>query len=243
MSEERDPGPSSDQFDALIELLASDDARDDSNFHIAPEGVTSSGLRDTNGKLDYAKIRLLFLQRRANNGDDHAMHSDALNHDPKSESGLKPPLIVVEEPTTLAEDSLLPKPLSQRGDIESSKVEAVPNDGDVHYTQSVLPPEASGDSIVDHLQAALSKAEEEVAQLRDQVFQLQTQANKLFESNFSQESQDVSDIRGYLANTPRSAQAALNNVQEVSSSFGGFCFPDQIDHKLGVCNGVIDGSL
>jgi len=120
----------------------------------------------------------------------------------------------VEEPTTLAEDSLLPKPLSQRGDIESSKVEAVPNDGDVHYTQSVLPPEASGDSIVDHLQAALSKAEEEVAQLRDQVFQLQTQANKLFESNFSQESQDVNDIRGYLANTPRSAQAALNNVQE-----------------------------
>jgi hypothetical protein len=114
---------------------------------------------------------------------------------------------------------------------------------------------------VDHLQAALSKAEEEVAQLRDQVFQLQTQANKLFESKFSQgmlsyyisircswtwlisESQDVSDIRGYLANTPRSAQAALDNVQEVSSPFGGFCFPDQIDHEIGVCNGVIDGSL
>jgi hypothetical protein len=114
---------------------------------------------------------------------------------------------------------------------------------------------------VHHLQAALIKAEEEVAQLRDQVFQLQTQANELFESNFSQgmlsydisircswtwlisESRDVSDIRGYLANTPRSAPAALNNVQEVSSSFGGFCFPDQIDHELGVCNGVIGGSL
>jgi hypothetical protein len=112
---------------------------------------------------------------------------------------------------------------------------------------------------VHHLQSALFKAEEEVAQLRDQVFQLQTQANKLFdfESNFSQgmlsyyisircswtwlvsESRDVSDIRGYLANTPRCTQAALNNVQEVSSSFGGFCFPDQIDHELGVCNGVI----
>jgi hypothetical protein len=39
---------------------------------------------------------------------------------------------------------------------------------------------------VHHLQAALFKAEEEVAQLRDQVSQLQTQANKLFESNFSQ---------------------------------------------------------
>lgn len=36
-----------------------------------------------------------------------------------------------------------------------------------------------------HLQAALSKAEEEVAQLRDQVFQLQTQAIELFESNQS----------------------------------------------------------
>ena len=37
-----------------------------------------------------------------------------------------------------------------------------------------------------HLQVALFKAEEEVAQLRDQVFQLQTQANKLFETDFSQ---------------------------------------------------------
>jgi hypothetical protein len=89
MSEGRDPGPSSDQFDALIELLATDD---DSNFHIAPEGVTSIGLRDANGKLDYAKIRSLFLQRRANNDGNHAMHSDALNHDP-NEPGLKPPLV------------------------------------------------------------------------------------------------------------------------------------------------------
>ena len=55
------------------------------------------------------------------------------------------------------------------------------------------------------------------------------------------DSRDVSDIRGYPANTPRSTQATLNNVQEVSSSFGGFCFPDQIDHELGVCNGVICG--
>lgn len=46
--------------------------------------------------------------------------------------------------------------------------------------------QASGDSIVDHLQAALFKAEQEVGQLRDQVFQLQSQADKLFESNSSQ---------------------------------------------------------
>ena len=90
---EGDPGPSSDQFDALIELLASDDARDDSNFHIAPEGVTSSGLRDANGKLDYAKIRSLFLQRRDNNDGNHTLHTEALNHDPNSESGFKPPLV------------------------------------------------------------------------------------------------------------------------------------------------------
>jgi hypothetical protein len=32
---------------------------------------------------------------------------------------------VVEEPTALAGDSLLPKPLSQQGDIESSEIEAV----------------------------------------------------------------------------------------------------------------------
>jgi hypothetical protein len=93
MSDERDSGPSSDQFDALIELLATDDARDDSNFHIAPEGVTSSGLRDANGKLDYTKIRSLFLQRQANNDGNHAIHSEALNLYPNSESGLKPPLV------------------------------------------------------------------------------------------------------------------------------------------------------
>lgn len=214
MSEDRDPGPSSDQFDALIELLASDDAHDDSNFHIAPEGMASSGVRDANGKLDYAKIRSLFLQRRASNDGNHAMHSDALNHDPNSESRLRPPLIVVEEPTAFVGDSLLPKPLSEREDIESSKIKAVSKDGNVHYSQSVLPPEASGDSIVHHLQAALCKAEEEVAQLRDQVSQLQTQAGELFESDFLQGSRDASDIRGYLTNTPRSAQAAQSNVQE-----------------------------
>lgn len=44
-------------------------------------------------------------------------------------------------------------------------------------------PQASVDSIVHHLQAALIKAKEEVTQLRDQVIQLQTQANDLFESS------------------------------------------------------------
>jgi len=59
------PKPSSDQFDALIELLATDNVADESNFHIAPEGAPSTGLRDASGKLDYAKIRSLFEQRRA----------------------------------------------------------------------------------------------------------------------------------------------------------------------------------
>jgi hypothetical protein len=92
MSEERKPGPSLDQFEALIELLATDDAHDDSNFHIAPE-VASTGLRDVNGKLDYAKIRSLFLQRRGNNDGNLAMDSDALNHERNSELGLKPPRV------------------------------------------------------------------------------------------------------------------------------------------------------
>ena len=101
-----------------------------------------------------------------------------------------------------------------------------------------------------HLQAALSKAEEEVARLRDQLSQLQTQANKLFESNPSRgmrvcvhvispydaqmiwlipEGRDVTDTRGYLAKSPRPTHSTLNNVQDVSSSFGvGFVF--QIEH-------------
>jgi hypothetical protein len=109
MSEARVQGPSSDQFDALIELLATDDARDDSNFHIAPEGTASTGLRDASGKLDYNKIRSLFLQRRTNNDDDHADRPDPLYRDPISESGLRPPqacrdLITTEE--TVIQSSL-----------------------------------------------------------------------------------------------------------------------------------------
>ncbi len=69
----------------------------------------------------------------------------------------------MEEPTALIGDPLLPKPLSRRGGIESSEIEAVPKvcsfiyhgmavdlttikpskDGDVHYSQSVLPPEVT----------------------------------------------------------------------------------------------------
>ena len=100
MSEAGTPGPNSDQFDALIELLATDDARDESNFHIAPEGTASIGLRDASGKLDYAKIRSLFLQRRTNN-DGNVVRSDSLYLEPNSES-VRPPqacrdLIATEE--------------------------------------------------------------------------------------------------------------------------------------------------
>ena len=102
MTEARTPGANSDQFDALVELLATDDACDDSNFHIAPEGTASIELRDASGKLDYAKIRSLFLQRRTNNDGNHVVRSDSLYLEPNSESGLRPPqacrdLITTEE--------------------------------------------------------------------------------------------------------------------------------------------------
>lgn len=46
--------------------------------------------------------------------------------------------------------------------------------------------QASVDSLVQHLQDALSKAKEDVARLQHQALQLQTQATKLFDSNASQ---------------------------------------------------------
>jgi hypothetical protein len=91
MSEVTSPRPISDQFDALIELLATDDARDDSNFHIVPEGTASAGLRDTEGKLDYAKIRALFSQRRANGNDNHVLFSEQRHSEPNS--GIKLPQV------------------------------------------------------------------------------------------------------------------------------------------------------
>lgn len=67
-----------------------------------------------------------------------------------------------------------------------------------------------------HLQAALIKAEEEIAQLRDQVFQLQTQANELFESNFSQGMLHM--ISPYDAHGPGSFQRVEMSVTFVGTS-------------------------
>ncbi|KAI0299532.1 hypothetical protein BC826DRAFT_995082 [Russula brevipes] len=218
MSEVRNPGPSLDQLDDLIELLATDDAGDDSNFHIAPEGTASTGLRDADGKLDYAKIRSLFLQRRANNAnadDSHISHSDPFHIEP--DAAIKLPQIVIQEPTAVIEGSFSPEPSPRQRESESREIEAVPEDNDIPYSQSVLPPEASTDSIIHHLQDALTKANEEVAQLHREVLQLQTQITKLFKSNSSQEAGDVSDTRGYLANTTKLAASTLDNVQETSA--------------------------
>jgi hypothetical protein len=95
MSEEvRSPQQNSDQFDALLELLATDDACDDSNFHIVPDGTASEGLRDAEGKLDYAKIRALFLQRRANDNANHVSTSDKPQSEP--DSGIKLPQVSID---------------------------------------------------------------------------------------------------------------------------------------------------
>lgn len=95
MSEElRSPRPKSDQFDALIELLATDDAGDDSHFHIVPEGTVSEGLRDAEGKLDYAKIRSLFIQRRANDNGNHVSISDHPQSEPNP--GIKLPQVSMD---------------------------------------------------------------------------------------------------------------------------------------------------
>jgi len=80
--------PGSEEFDALIELLATVDDGDDSNFHIVPEGSASSGLRDASGKLDYAKIRSLFSQRRSKRDGNHVPSSEPLHNEPEPEMKL-----------------------------------------------------------------------------------------------------------------------------------------------------------
>lgn len=173
MSELRNTPPSSDQFDALIELLATDDASDHSNFHIVPEGTASNGLRDAEGKLDYAKIRSLFLQRRANDTGDRILPFDELRGEPNSGTRLPQVSkwiswqmdclrtqlqIVVEEPTALADSPVFTEPLL---DAESNDIEEIqkvhpfylPWDGrkltrpikddHIHSSPSVLPPEVS----------------------------------------------------------------------------------------------------
>ncbi|KAI0250393.1 hypothetical protein BJV78DRAFT_1283203 [Lactifluus subvellereus] len=215
MSDESGLEPSSVQFDALIELVATDDTGDHSNFHIAPEGAASTGLRDASGKLDYAKIRSLFLQRRGNDDVDHIPSSDpAPHHEPNSGPTL--PQIVVQEPTALMENSFPPKTLPERKVVESRELETAPRDSDVHHTQSVLSPEASKESIARNLEDALSKANEEVAELRRQVLQLEIQTTKLFQISSSEgkEEWDQGDTRGYNVRMARPVTPTLSNVQD-----------------------------
>lgn len=202
MSRVTSPKSSSDQFDALIELLATDDAADDSNFHIVPEGAASTGLRDANGKLDYTKIRSLFQQRQTSKNTEHASFSDP-SFDPDPE--IKLPEIVVEEPTALADISPPVKPQW----VESSEIEieVAPGEGSIPDSdaQVVLVPQDSEDSVVHNLEDALSKAYEEIAELRRQVLQLETQAAELFKP----EDPDPGDIRGYVS---KPASPTLSNV-------------------------------
>ncbi|KAH9060166.1 hypothetical protein EDB87DRAFT_636086 [Lactarius vividus] len=200
-----------DQFDALIELLATDDAADDSNFHIVPEGegAASTGLRDANGKLDYTKIRSLFQQRQT------SKNTDVSSFDPDTE--IKLPEIVVEEPTALADISP-PVKLQRVG--ESSEIEMAPGESSIPDSDArvLLVPQVdalfpcqnlslfltvrcaqdSEDSVVHNLEGALSKAYEEITELRRQVLQFETQAAELFKSN-SPKDPDPGDIRGYVS--------------------------------------------
>ncbi|KAH9960192.1 hypothetical protein BC827DRAFT_1268414 [Russula dissimulans] len=211
MSEVQTQRPSSEEFDALIELLATVDDSDNSNFHIAPEGSASTGLRDASGKLDFAKIRLSFSQRRAKSDDSYVPSSEPLHNEPQPE--MKLPQIVVEEPTASSEGTHLPDPLPQRRDTESSEIKEVPKDSGVDHPQSVPLADASSDSIVLHLEDALSGAQEEVSQLRRQVLELQSQVATLFKSNLPQVRHE-GDTHEYLANSEKLAISTPSDVQD-----------------------------
>ncbi|KAN0139627.1 hypothetical protein V8E53_002289 [Lactarius tabidus] len=184
MSEVTNPKSSSDQFDALIELLATDDAADDSNFHIVPEGTASTGLRDASGKLDYTKIRSLFQQRQSSrNTEDASPDSSVSGPIPE----IKLPEIVVEEPTALPDisPSVNLQPLQWVGES------MVPNkpfkEGDFPRAQDDIAPQASEDAVVLNLDDALSKAYEEIEELQRRVLELETQSAELLKSNAPKE--------------------------------------------------------
>jgi len=181
MSEETSPKLSSDQFDALIELLATDDAADDSNFHIAPEGSTSTGLRDGSGKLD-----------------EHVSPSDPTINEFDPE--IKLPEIVVEEPTAVAAFKFSPpvEPKSPQWVGESSEIEMAPEEGIFPHGRYDLAPQASEDSVMLNLEDALSKAYEEIAELRRRVLELETQTAELLKSN-SPKDPGLSDVPGCVS--------------------------------------------
>ncbi|KAI9509983.1 hypothetical protein F5148DRAFT_1182973 [Russula earlei] len=212
-----------DEFDALVELLATSDAGDDSNFHIAPEGTPSIELRDTRGRLDYAKIRSLFLQRRAKRDGNHIPFSEPLH----SESQLRGK--ATPEPTALS-GMLLPKSLPTE-ETEECVIEQIRKDDDVHQIQSFPFPEAPRVSLVQHLQDTLSNAQEEVAQLRRQVLQLKLQVSTLFKSD-PLPVQGVGDSRGYLAHVAIPSNSTLDNVQDASEMGTTVpTVPTNVDHS------------
>ncbi|KAH9033593.1 hypothetical protein EDB85DRAFT_1098330 [Lactarius pseudohatsudake] len=74
--------------------------------------------------------------------------------------------------------------------------------------QVVLVPQDSEDSVVHNLEDALSKAYEEIAELRRQGLQLETQAAELFKPK-SPKDPDPGDIRGYVS---KPASPTLSNA-------------------------------
>jgi len=95
----------------------------------------------------------------------------------------------------LMENSFPPKTPPERKVVESRELETVPR--------------------VRNLQDALSKANEEVAELQRQVLQLATQTTKLFQISSSEreEEQDQGDTRGYVR-MARPVTPTLSNVQD-----------------------------
>ena len=98
MQSNSDPNPAQNEsFDALIDLLASDDVVDDPRFRTTGQPHVNENLRDPDGRLNLSKIHSFFAgngkgeeELEANTLDDKAVSVYTLSGGPPSKTSEYP---------------------------------------------------------------------------------------------------------------------------------------------------------
>ncbi|KAI0060409.1 hypothetical protein BV25DRAFT_1917759 [Artomyces pyxidatus] len=198
-AQNRRENTSDDSFDALIDLLATDDAQDPFNQIQAVNG--SGGLRDNDGKLDFVKIKSLLSRTVTSDSDladpqniaatnqtakvkPHTVSFASRNVKNGQVSPIPRPLNFVESESPAP--TIIPPAPSHPSHPETEKFEDGSEITDPRLkadlkngTESIPEPIDPRDLLLYDLDKALTLAHQEVADLRDRCNELQSLVSRL----------------------------------------------------------------
>ncbi|KAI0320959.1 hypothetical protein OF83DRAFT_457327 [Amylostereum chailletii] len=175
---------STEQFDALIDLLATDGTEGAGNN----AGGLGLELRDTEGRLDFTKIRSFFVQRNPDEGDSTAVHTvpgpspnDAQRASDMAVETLASPLSGLSRTprsTPSVSDAIPPSSSLNYSDFNALETEKERTQQRARHTPSPAP---SGAQVVRNLERNLQLANEELRALRGRYMELQSMVSELLD--------------------------------------------------------------